>query len=65
MFDDIRPYRDDEVVAVIEKLINEKGLQASIASLKMPRLYRLIPQLAYSVVKWSLKFRAQKFHNIE
>jgi len=65
MFDDIRPYRDDEVVAVIEKLINEKGLQVSIASLKMPRLYQLFPQLVCSIVKWSLKFRAQKFHNIE
>tara|TARA_R110000744_G_scaffold68920_2_gene140083 strand:+ start:958 stop:2061 length:1104 start_codon:yes stop_codon:yes gene_type:complete len=65
MFDDIRPYRDDEVVAVIEKLINEKGLQASIASLKMPRLYQALPQLACTIVKWSLKFRAQKFHNIK
>lgn len=65
MFDDIRPYRDDEVVAVIEKLINEQGLQASIASLKMPRLYQLLPQVACTIVKWSLKFRAQKFHNID
>jgi len=65
MFDDIRPYRDDEVVAVIEKLINQQGLQASIASLKMPRIYQLLPKFACSIVKWSLKFRAQKFHNIE
>ena len=65
MFDDIRPYRDDEVVAVIEKLINQQGLQASIASLKMPRLYQLLPKVACSIVKWTLKFRAQKFHNIE
>lgn len=65
MFDDIRPYRDDEVAAVIEKLINEKGLQASIASLKLPKIYQLVPNIACSIVKWSLKFRAQKFHNIE
>jgi len=65
MFDDIRPYRDDEVVKVIESLINEKGLQASIASLKMPRLYQSLPALACSIVKWSLKFRAQKFHSID
>ena len=65
MFDDIRPYRDDEVVAVIEKLINQQGLQASIASLKLPRLYQFLPQLACSIIKWTLKFRVQKFHNIE
>jgi hypothetical protein len=65
MFDDIRPYRDDEVAAVIKKLINERDLQASIASLKLPKLYQLLPSFACAVVKWSLKFRAQKFHNIE
>ncbi len=65
MFDDIRPYRDDEVVAVIEKLINESGLQASIASLKMPRLYQALPTIACAIVKWSLKFRAQKFNSID
>jgi 1-acyl-sn-glycerol-3-phosphate acyltransferase len=65
MFDDIRPYRDDEVVAVIKKLINQPGLQASIASLKMPRLYQALPQLACKIVKLSLKFRVKKFHNIE
>lgn len=65
MFDDIRPYRDDEVAAVIEKLINEKGLQVSIASLKLPKLHQLFPNVACTIVKWSLRFRAKKFHNIE
>jgi hypothetical protein len=65
MFDDIRPYRDDEVVAVIQKLINEQGLQTSIASLKMPRFYNLMPSLARLIVKWSLRLRVKKFHNID
>ena len=65
MFDDIRPYRDDEVAAVITRLINQHGLQASIAKLKMPRLYQLMPKFACFIVKCSLKLRAQKFHNIE
>lgn len=65
MFDDIRPYRDDEVAKVIEKLMNEKNLQASIASLRLPKLYRLTPNIACLIIKWSLKIRAKKFHNIE
>lgn len=65
MFDDIRPYRDDEVAAVIQKLINEQGLQTSIASLKLPRLYKTLPSLSRLIVKYSLKLRAKKFHNIE
>ncbi len=65
MFDDIRPYRDDEVAAVIEKLINQQGLQASIASLKMPGLYQALPSIARLIVKWSLKLQAKKFHSID
>lgn len=65
MFDDIRPYRDDEVKTVIEKLMNEKDLQVSIASLKLPRLYQVLPSLACLIVKCSLKIRSKKFHNIE
>lgn len=65
MFDDIRPYRDDEVADVIEKLVNEKDLHASIANFKLPKLYQALPSIACLIVKWSLKFRAQKFHNIE
>ena len=65
MFDDIRPYRDDEVAAVIQKLINEKDLQTSIAIFKMPRLYKLLPSFSRTLVKWTLKLGANKFHNIE
>jgi 1-acyl-sn-glycerol-3-phosphate acyltransferase len=65
MFDDIRPYRDDEVAAVIQKLINDQGLLSSIASFKMPRLYKILPIICRSVVKWTLKLRSSKFNNIE
>lgn len=65
MFDDIRPYRDNEVAAVIQSLINEPGLQSSIASFKLPRIHRLMPKLSAAIVKWSLKLRAKNFHNIE
>jgi 1-acyl-sn-glycerol-3-phosphate acyltransferase len=65
MFDDIRPYRDDEVAAVIQKLINDQGLLSSIASFKMPKLYKLLPAICCTLVKWTLKLRSSKFHSIE
>ncbi|MGB1263815.1 MAG: 1-acyl-sn-glycerol-3-phosphate acyltransferase [Cognaticolwellia sp.] len=65
MFDDIRPYRDDEVAAVLTRLINQQGFQAAIAKFKLPRLYQTLPKLACLLVKWSLKVRAKKLHNIE
>jgi len=60
MFDDIRPYHDDEVVAVIQKLIEETDLQTSIASLKVPRLFKIFPKLSRAFVKLSLKMRVKK-----
>ena len=65
MFDDIRPYRDDEVAVVIQKLIHDQGLLSSIASFKLPRLYKALPKLCCTLVKWTLKLRSSRFHNIE
>lgn len=64
MFDDIRPYRDDEIVPVIEKLINEKALQTSVARFATPRLYRLSPAISRLLVKLSLQWRAKKFTTV-
>jgi 1-acyl-sn-glycerol-3-phosphate acyltransferase len=64
MFDDIRPYRDNEVVEVIQKLINEQGLQISIASFAMPKFYRLFPKFCLALVKFSLKLKVKKFTDI-
>lgn len=64
MFEDIRPYHDDEVATVIEKLINEKGLQTSIALFKVPTLYKIFPNLCRFLVKLSLKFSLKRFNKI-
>ena len=64
MFDDIRPYHDDEVAAVIKKLINEQGLQTSIASLVLPKVNRTLPGLARFIVKLSLKRKSKRFHSV-
>jgi len=65
MFDDIRPYHDDEVNAVLKKLINEPELQTSIASLSNPLLLKFMPSLARLLVKLSLKARIKKLHKIK
>jgi 1-acyl-sn-glycerol-3-phosphate acyltransferase len=64
MFDDIRPYNDDEVVAVIRKLVNEKELQSSVASYTMPRLYRWLPGFSRLLVKFSLKSKLRKISDV-
>lgn len=65
MFDDIRPYRDDEVVPVVRKLVSEFELQNSVASFALPRLYRFWPWLARQVTRFSLIFRVQKLTSVK
>ena len=64
MFDDIRPYRDDEVNQVLHKLINEKELQESIAQFSIPLLKKYVPAFANVLVKLSLKYRLKDIHCI-
>jgi len=65
MFDDIRPYRDDEVVTVIRKLIEEEELLSSVAFYTMPWLYRPLPALARWIVNLSLRLKVHKITSIE
>jgi len=65
MFDDIRPYRDDEVVPVIQRLINEPALQASIASYASPKLYRFFPTISRALVKFSLQWKLKRFTTVD
>ncbi len=54
-FADIRPYRDDEVPAVLERLMGDVELQAALAKLRLKRLDSLAPALARLVVRMVLR----------
>lgn len=42
-FEDIRPYRDDEVRPVVERLLKDDALCAALAKFRHPLLYRIFP----------------------
>ncbi len=65
MFDDIRPYRDDEVPTVIKKLVNEPALQSSIASIKLPKTHKAFPALARFIVQVYLKRKSKKINCVD
>lgn len=56
-FDDIRPYRDEEVATVLARIVNDPELCGAIAALKFPRLNRFLPWLIRPLV--ALKLRSQ------
>lgn len=65
MFDDIRPFRNNEVVQVIDDLINEKEFQSSVATVAMPKLYKLFPGICRFLVKNYLKYQQKHVDSIE
>lgn len=54
-FDDIRPYSDDEVPAVLERLLADNELLAAIARLKLGDWQRALSWLVYPVIRWYLR----------
>ena len=52
-FADIRPYRDDEVPAVISRLQQDPGLANALAAWKLGPLHRWLPGLTrWLVGRW-------------
>lgn len=65
MFDDIRPFRNNEVTQVIDTLINNTELQSSVAQFVFPRLYKIFPSLAKKITSYSLKMRQHRFNSVD
>jgi len=64
MFDDIRPFRDDEAPLIAKKLVNEPALQHSLAAYVTPKLYKAFPKLTCLTVKLYLAWRLKRVNNI-
>ena len=65
MFDDIRPFRNNEVAAVIQNLINEPELQSSLARFIMPTFYKVSPRFSQKIIKYLLKFRQNLLTDVD
>lgn len=49
-FEDIRPYRDEEVAGVIERVLVDREFLDTIASMKFPRLAQVFPWLVRPLI---------------
>jgi len=54
-FDDIRPYRDDEVKGVVTKLLEDLELSRALAKFRHPALYRWFPGPLAKLVQAALR----------
>lgn len=64
-FDDIRPYRDDELPQRIATLVRDPDLVRMACRLQTPLLYRLAPLLARLIVGTALRHRSREIGNIQ
>jgi hypothetical protein len=54
-FAEIRPYRDNEVVPVLAKLLVDPELLNIVANLRIPTLNRYLPWLVRPIITWYLR----------
>ncbi len=54
-FADIRPYHDNEVEAVIHRLLGDAEFVATLAQIRLPGLHRFAPWLARPLVAFALR----------
>ena len=63
-FQDIRPYHDDEIRPVLDRLITDPEFLSSIASFYAPKLSRLFPAIMRSVARKKLGKQVQTVHDV-
>ncbi len=61
---DIRPYRDDEVRAVLDRLLQDPECLGAIAAFRLPGLHRFLPAAARAVVGRALRRQLQDVRDV-
>ncbi len=64
-FDDIRPYRDDEVPAVLSRLVEDPNALRGIAGFAAPWCYRLAPGLTMAATKMGLTRQVRELDSVD
>ncbi len=62
-FDDIRPYRDDEIPAHIELLLKDPSFIPKLCQFKIPRMYRICPPLIAAVIRTVIRRTAKRIRS--
>lgn len=63
-FKEIRPYHDDEIRPVVDRLVTDPEFLSSIASFYAPKLSRLFPGVMRSIARNKLKGQVASVHDV-
>lgn len=64
-FDDIRPYRDDEVPGVLTRLSENREFIDTLLSIKYPKIFRWAPWLMRPVISRALRHAFRKMSTVQ
>jgi 1-acyl-sn-glycerol-3-phosphate acyltransferase len=65
MYDDIRPFRDDEVKQVLNRVIEDPEFINSVSAYAFPKAYSLLPGLCRLVTKSSIHWKVRKIDKVK
>lgn len=63
-FEDIRPYRDDEVEDVVKKLYQQDELVLGMAEFRFPKLFKSSPLIAKGLVRAFVKKKSKSIRSV-
>lgn len=64
IYQDIRPYHDQEVPVVLKRLANDQRLISALAQFKFPRINRFAPALTHAVIRYYLNGYVKKVKGV-
>jgi hypothetical protein len=64
-FKDIRPYHDDEIRPVLDRLTTDAGFLSSIAGFYAPKLTRILPAVMRVVARNKLRGQLKHVHDVD
>lgn len=63
-FEDIRPYKDDEVDGILSELVADPEFLSAISAVRLPAIHRIAPPVARSLVRHKLKSVVKSIHSV-
>ncbi len=64
-FDDIRPYRDEEVPAVLARILADPEFLDALARFRFPSLPSVLLKILRPVVRWQLEKQTRTVHDVK
>ncbi|WP_017223500.1 1-acyl-sn-glycerol-3-phosphate acyltransferase [Moritella dasanensis] len=64
LYDDIRPFNDDEIASVVERLVNDKEFITAIAHFQFPRLVKHLSWVIFPMIRMALRRKCRSITSV-